>query len=637
MKTNLQLAKLVELSRYLGRDQELVLAGGGNTSYKNKNNMWIKASGSQLMGITQKSFVCLDRKKLGVIGRKKYPKDDRAREAEVAEDLRSARVNPELNQTPSVESYFHNLIDRPWVAHIHPLVVNTLTCSKNGKGLYKRIAGKDTLWVDFYKPGYTLSRIMEKKIRDFIKRHKKPPRAIFLQNHGLIVGGDDPEEVKRKIREVLECVKNNLAPSEDRKGKVNPVRKGLSNRVKIDPVRVLLWIRRSLGEKRRRIICYLRCSEIPKGVTRGVFTPDEVVYCKRRPLWIKGKKLSRESFASEPKVVAVDGIGIFGIGRNWLAARNAACVFLDAAKIYKGSFSFGGPRFLKSEDAAFIDNWEVEKYRRRLIEGEKKGIEGRIAIVTGAAQGLGMDVAEGLAKEGAYVVIADINRKGAEKAAKKLREEYGEERAVSFPVDVTREAEVEEMVNFTVRRWGGVDILISNAGILTAGNILELPYEDFRSVMEVNCCGYFLCAQKVAGVMAEQGYGDIIQINSKSGKAGSQANSPYASSKFAGVGLTQSMAMDLAPYNVFVNAVCPGNLLSSGLWQRKGGLLEQYLEAGKVPGAKSKKDIEDYYKSLTLLKRGCMAKDVIRTIFYILGQRGETGQAYNVTQGQEMR
>ena len=626
MKTSLKLAKLAGLSRYLGRDQELVLAGGGNTSYKNKNNMWIKASGSQLRGITQKDFVCLDRKKLEVIGRKKYPKDDRAREAEVAGDLLSARVNPELCQTPSVESYFHNLIDQPWVAHIHPLVVNTLTCSKNGKDLYKKIVGKDTLWIDFYKPGYTLSSIMEKKIRDFIKRHKKPPRAIFLQNHGLIVGGDDPEGIKKVIGEILEGIKGNLVPLEDRKEKV-----------KIDPVRVSLRIRRSLGEEKRRIIYYLRCSEIPKGVIRGAFTPDEVVYCKRRPLWIKGGELSRESLASEPKVVAVDGVGIFGIGRNCSSARNAACVFLDAVKIYKGSFSFGGPRFLKSEDAAFIDNWEVEKYRRRLIEGKKKRIEGRIAIVTGAAQGLGMDIAEELVRQGACVVIADINRKWAEKVARRLQKKYGEERAVSFPLDVTREAEVEEMVNFTVRRWGGVDILISNAGILTAGNILELPYKDFHRVMGVNCYGYFLCAQKVAGVMAEQGYGDIIQINSKSGKVGSQANSPYASSKFAGVGLTQSMAMDLAPYNVFVNAICPGNLLSSGLWQRKGGLLEQYLEAGKVPGAKSKKDIEDYYKNLTLLKRGCVAEDIMRTIFYILEQRGETGQAYNVTQGQEMR
>ncbi|NOZ63791.1 MAG: SDR family NAD(P)-dependent oxidoreductase [Caldiserica bacterium] len=279
----------------------------------------------------------------------------------------------------------------------------------------------------------------------------------------------------------------------------------------------------------------------------------------------------------------------------------------------------------------------MERYRKRITEEKRGKIAGRVAIVTGGAQGVGRGIAEGLLKEGAHVVIADINYETAEKVARKFEESFGEGRAVPYQVDVTREDEVQDMVAFTVKRFGGIDILISNAGILIADNILSFPYDKFRKVIEVNFYGYFLCAQKVARVMVKQGYGDIIQINSKSGKKGSKANSAYASSKFAGIGFTQSIAMDLAAHNIFVNAICPGNFLDLELWQREGGLLDQYLKAGKVPGAKTRKDVENYYKNLTLLKRASTIEDVMHTIFYILKQRGETGQAYNVSQGQEMR
>lgn len=263
-------------------------------------------------------------------------------------------------------------------------------------------------------------------------------------------------------------------------------------------------------------------------------------------------------------------------------------------------------------------------------------LKGKVAIVTGAAQGIGLGIADGLAKEGASVVMVDINYELTQKKAEEIKGNYGN-KILPFQADVTKEKEVDQMVEFTLENFGKIDILISNAGILTAGNILDLSYEEFKKVMDINCNAYFLCAKKVAEVMKEQGYGDIIQINSKSGKKGSKANLAYATSKFAGIGLTQSIAMDLTPYNIFVNAVCPGNFLDSELWQEKGGLLDQYLSSGKVPGAKTRKEVENYYKNLTLLKRGCTIEDIMRTIFYILEQRGETGQAYNVTQGQEMR
>ncbi len=629
--------ELVALSRSLGADSALILAGGGNTSYKDEQIIQVKASGSELGNITEEGFVLLSREKLKVIRSKKYSEDAKLREEEVKKDLLAARIAPELGQIPSVETYFHELINYPWVVHIHPWAVNALTCSKQGKSVYRKILGEDTLWIDFCPPGYTLSRIIESEIKKFAQIHKKHPQVILLENHGVIVGGESAEEVKNRIREVVDKVASHLSLPEEKKEEP---------RIKLDEVS--LWIRRALGEKRRRIIFSLRCLEIPEEIVKGAFTPDQIVYCGPKAIWMEGEHITPEKLIAkirhclekeeyEAKIIAVNGVGIFGIGESWKTAKNAALIFRDIIKIYRASFSFGGPKFLPSKYVKFIDNWEVERYRRRIAEGKRGEIAGRIAIVTGGAQGVGRGIAEGLLKEGAHVVIADINYEMAEKVARKFEESFGEGRAVPCQVDVTREDDVQDMVAFTVKRFGGIDILISNAGILIADNILSFPYDKFRKVIEVNFYGYFLCAQKAARVMVEQGYGDIIQINSKSGKKGSKANSAYASSKFAGIGFTQSIAMDLAAHNIFVNAICPGNFLDLELWQREGGLLDQYLKAGKVPGAKTRKDVENYYKNLTLLKRASTIEDVMHTIFYILKQRGETGQAYNVSQGQEMR
>lgn len=153
-------------------------------------------------------------------------------------------------------------------------------------------------------------------------------------------------------------------------------------------------------------------------------------------------------------------------------------------------------------------------------------------------------------------------------------------------------------------------------------------------MIEINLNASFLCAKKAAEFMVKQKRGDIIQMSSKSGKSGSRNNSAYASSKFAAIGLVQSLAMDLAEHNIYVNALCPGNFLSLDLWRAPGGLLDQYLRAGKVPGAKTRKDVEDHYMKQALLGRACTVEDVVETILYILRQRGETGQAYNITQGQ---
>jgi sorbitol-6-phosphate 2-dehydrogenase len=254
------------------------------------------------------------------------------------------------------------------------------------------------------------------------------------------------------------------------------------------------------------------------------------------------------------------------------------------------------------------------------------------AIVTGAAQGLGEALARRLAVEGADVLLADVNVERADRVAAEIAAQTGR-RALALGVDVTDAAQVQRMVQQAVRSFGKLDILVSNAGILKSHEIMEFPEDEWRRVIEVNLIGYFLCAREAARVMSEQRSGVIIQINSKSGKKGSFWNSAYSASKFGAIGLTQSIALDLAPYGVRVNAVCPGNLLDSPLWV--DSLYEQYARKWNL----TTEEVRKKYESQVPLGRGCTYEDVANVVVFLASPAASymTGQAINVTGGQEMR
>jgi len=258
-------------------------------------------------------------------------------------------------------------------------------------------------------------------------------------------------------------------------------------------------------------------------------------------------------------------------------------------------------------------------------------LEDRIAIVTGGAQGLGEAICHRLAREGAHIVAADLDLRGAQRVAADLART--DRRAIAVGVDVTDEAQVAAMVQRTVQEFGRLDILVSNAGILIAEAVDEFPAEKWRAVMNVNLFGYFLCAKHAARVMKEQRSGVIVQINSKSGKKGSYKNSAYAASKFGAIGLTQSIALELAEYGVRVNAVCPGNLLDSPLWV--DSLYAQYAKKWGI----TEEEVRQRYIDQVPMKRGCTYDDVTNAVVFLVSEQSSymTGQAINVTGGQEMR
>ena len=277
-------------------------------------------------------------------------------------------------------------------------------------------------------------------------------------------------------------------------------------------------------------------------------------------------------------------------------------------------------------------------------ETGRQRIPGRVVIVTGGAQGFGAGIADELFEEGANIVVADLNEEvGSEMVAKLNAKNYAN-KALFVKTDVSDPDSVENLVKETTIRFGGLDVMISNAGILRAGGLDEMDPKTFEIMTKVNYTGYFYCAKYSSAVMKIQSeysggrhFMDILQINSKSGLKGSNRNFAYAGGKFGGIGLTQSFALELMPNQIKVNSICPGNFFDGPLWSNpENGLFVQYLKAGKVPGAKTIEDVKQFYENQVPARRGCRVIDVVRAILYAIEQEYETGQAIPVTGGQEM-
>ncbi len=328
-----------------------------------------------------------------------------------------------------------------------------------------------------------------------------------------------------------------------------------------------------------------------------------------------------------PDVVTVDGVGAFRIGKPDTSA----------------SQHQGGGQHIAGERASTM--------------------QGRIAVVTGGAQGFGLALAEELAAGGATVALVDLNIEGATASAADLNSRFGDGTASAFAANVADEESVAAMIDDLCARFGGFDLFISNAGVLRAGSVMSLSVQDFSLVTDVNYSAFFVCTKHASSVLRLQNAGyrarvaaalaggnteeaeslpshfmtDILQINSKSGLKGSNRNGAYAGSKFGGIGLVQSFALELVEYGIKVNAICPGNFFDGPLWSDPDrGLFVQYLNAGKVPGAQSIADVKRHYEKQVPMGRGCTGADVARAVYYVVDQVYETGQAIPVTGGQEM-
>ena len=655
MKT--EISELISISKYYGNNKEFAIAGGGNTSYKEIDKIWIKASGQSLAGINEESLVVLDREQLREISRKEYAEDPFTRENQVKDDLMRSTIEPGKNLRPSVETSLHELIAYKFVVHLHPTLINGLLCSRHARNMTQNLFGNKVLFVAYTEPGYTLFKKLEAEILIYREKFAEDPQIIFLENHGAFVSADSTEEIKNIYSEIIHKIGEQVKPpGENIELPYNTVMNA-----------VLPAIRMMLSEENPKVVRYRHNTLISMyyknqqefhKISLPVI-PDQIVYCKTKYLYIEHSsdsekildsfRMQLDHFVKEygyiPRIIVIKDMGVFAVDENYASAETALDVYEDFIKICYYSSFFGGTKFFSPEESAFIDHWEVEDYRRKVSYGirSKNNVQNKTAIVTGGAQGFGAGIAEALFKLNMNVIIADLNEEKGQALENRLNATNSSSHAVFVKTDVADPVSVKNLIIHAVKEFGGLDIMVSNAGILKAGGLDEMTPDVFSEITNVNYTGYFLCTKYASEVMKLQNlekqeyFTDIIQINSKSGLRGSNRNFAYAGSKFGGIGLTQSFALELAPFRIKVNSICPGNFYEGPLWSDpQTGLFVQYLKAGKVTGAKTIDEVRKFYEDLVPLKRGCRLEDVMKALLYVVEQKYETGQVIPVTGGQVM-
>lgn len=652
-----EIEELIGISRFYGCNKDFVIAGGGNTSYKDEQTIWIKASGYSLAELTEDELVALDRERLHDISGKQYSNDPVIREDQVKTDMLRSITERDKNKRPSVETSLHEIIRYKFVVHLHPTLINGMLCSRYAKKLTIELFGDKVLFVPYIDPGYTLFKKLDEDIEQYRKKFSTDPHVIFLENHGVFVSADTTEEIKRIYSEIIQKISVKIAPVSD------------VTDLPYNPVlhKVLPAIRMLLAGGQPGILRYRHNTLIAKYYQNQVefqkislpVTPDVIVYCKARYMFIEQSSTAEkilDSFRTQlprfineygyaPKVLVIKNMGIIAIDVSYASSETVLDVFEDLIKVCHYSSFCGGTKFLSPEQVAFIDHWEVENYRRKVAKSgaAKNKLNNKVAIVTGGAQGFGAGIAEVLYSLNLNIVIADFNESTGRSFTSGLEKGRSANKAIFIKTDVSDPASVRDLIISTVREFGGLDIMVSNAGVLRAGGLDEMDPELFSRTTNVNYNGYFHCAKYASEVMKLQNqenpdyFTDIIQINSKSGLRGSNRNFAYSGSKFGSLGLTQSFALELAPSRIKVNAICPGNFLEGPLWSDPvNGLFVQYLKTGKVPGAKTIEDVRKYYEAQVPMKRGCRLEDVVKALLYIIDQEYETGQAVPVTGGQVM-
>jgi NAD(P)-dependent dehydrogenase (short-subunit alcohol dehydrogenase family)/rhamnose utilization protein RhaD (predicted bifunctional aldolase and dehydrogenase) len=649
-------ADLIEVANRFG-EPEYSRAGGGNASVKVDGVLHIKPSGVPLLTLVKADLVPLNLKPLLDALVSDQPVD-----GDPVMAAATAALVPSYTggRRPSVEILFHALIDEPLVLHLHPLTANALTCNADAAALAERLLGDDAIVVDYIDPGVPLAKEIAAVRHAYTVRTGKPaPRITLLRNHGIIVSGDTAAEISARVatvtnavRTAIEVVPAPIAPAADES----------ATRALIDAIAPAL--RGLLGGERLAVVAsdagdLVRAETGPDSamVAGGPLIPDQIVYSGSLPCVLTIDDLTEAgdtaaaavadytaTYGKAPVIVVVPHTVVFAAGKDKAAADNALAVFTDALRVTRDANRLGTVRVMNPAQRGFIETWEAEAYRQKVAAGAAVGrLTGKIAYVTGAAQGFGLGITESLLAEGATVVLADLNVDGAAAQAERLAAQYGAGKTLAVRVDVSNPDSQIDAIHAVVRQLGGLDVFISNAGVLRADGVMTQSVADFDFVTNINYRGYFLGVRAVAPVLAAQHAArpdtlfDIIEINSKSGLEGSKRNFAYAGSKFGGIGLTQSFALELIEYGIKVNAVCPGNFLDGPLWSDpERGLFVQYLRAGKVEGATTIDDVRRFYEAKVPMGRGCLPSDVGRAVAYVIEQQYETGQALPVTGGQNM-
>ncbi len=361
---------LTEMSNRYGKDKDYILAGGGNTSVKLDNIMYVKGSGCSLANVTPEGFIGVDVEKLRAMLEKPYPDNDDAREALALQDMMAAKLDQADEKRPSVECILHAIFPYKYVLHLHPAIINGISCSNEGKKACKEVLGDEVAWAGRAKPGYILSKTCYDAFNTYKAEKGKYPQVAMLQNHGIFVAAETVQEIDALLADVVAKIKAKIKEQPD----FTPIKAPAQAEEYMATLKQLYAD--AVGSDafavfctNQQVIAFAKDKEAMQPLSMP-YSPDHIVYCKGSPLYIQtGEDIGTafkgfiENHGYAPVIVLMQDVGFIALGKDEKSAENAKLLFLDAMKIAVYARSFGGSALLDKEFAHFMIYWEFESYR----------------------------------------------------------------------------------------------------------------------------------------------------------------------------------------------------------------------------------------------------------------------------------
>lgn len=605
------LSELVYRSNLLGSDRAVCNWGGGNTSMKTTETdfrgreievMWVKGSGSDLATMGAQNFTGLNLEDIRPLAEREEMTDE-----EMVNYLTHCVIDS-THPRASIETLLHAFLPFKHVDHTHPDAIISLCCADNGQELAKEIFGDRFVWVPYVRPGFTLSKM----IAEGVKNHPDAD-LVLMEKHGLVVWGETAKESYDKTISVISEAESFI----NSRLKEEPVFGGKKYDALTDEDRrnilskVMPVIRGAVSDDKKMLLTYDSAEDVLEFVNShdaaglsqvGAACPDHLVHTKMKPLFVEwdpatknaeqlaeAVKVGIENFKEEykayfernknegdimfepaPRVILIPGIGMVNSGKNVTMANVSGALYHRAISVMKGAEALGKFVSLNENESYNIEYWPLELYKLSLAPAEAE-FSRKVAFVTGGAGGIGSETCRQFAASGAHVVLADLNLEGAEKVAAEINGKFGEGRALAVKMDVTSEEQVQEAFRRTALAFGGVDIIVNNAGLATSSPFGETTLKEWDLNMNVLGKGYFLVAREAFNQMKEQSIGgSMVFIGSKNSIYAGKSAAAYSSVKALEAHLARCIAAEGGEFGIRVNSVLPDAVLQgSAIWGSK--------------------------------------------------------------------
>lgn len=651
------LEQLVYRSNLLGSDRSVCNWGGGNTSMKTVETdfrgrevevMWVKGSGSDLATMKAENFTGL---RLDDI-RPLLDREDMTDE-EMVEYLSHCMIDSK-HPRMSIETLLHAFLPFKHVDHTHPDAIISICCSDNGRQIAEEIFGNRFVWVPYIRPGFKLSKMIAEGV-------KNNPQAelVLMEKHGLVTWGDTSEEcyhqTLRIINEAAEYIESKVDESKLFGGLTAaplPERERKEILAQIMPV-----VRGAVSKQKRMILSYDDGEDIlrfagsadAKALSQiGAACPDHLVHTKRVPLFIewdpktqdvetlkqlildgvaefeqeykdyfeRNKNEGDVMFEPVPRVILIPGIGMINTGKSLAMSRVSGALYRRAVAVMRGATALGQFVSLNENESYNIEYWPLELYKLTLAPPEAE-FSRHVALVTGGAGGIGSETCRRFAEEGAHVIVADLNMEGAEKVAAEINEAYGEGRALAVKMDVTSEKQVAAAYEQAALAYGGVDIIVNNAGLATSSPFDETTLKEWQLNMDVLGTGYFLVAREAFKQMKTQGIGgSMVFIGSKNSIYAGKNAAAYSAAKALEVHLARCIAAEGGEYGIRVNAVLPDAVLQGSAIWNSSWREERARAYGIEPD-----QLEEHYRKRTTLLVNIYPRDIAEAAAFLASSK----------------